>query len=236
MSLQKWELSNLWSKGTGQAKSEEGALSEIKLTKNELRTQQTKLGQLNKYLPTLQLKKAMLQVEVTEARLEVQRLRAAFSAAKKVVDGFSALLTDVVAVDIEEVAKVQSVEKDYENIAGVEIPIFRKVVFHDLQYNLFETPPWVDGAVEKVREMSEGKERVLVGEEKTRALEKELREVSIRVNLFEKILIPRAIRNIKKIKVFLGDQQLAAVSQAKVAKTKIEQRKAGDREETLYAC
>ena len=60
--------------------------------------------------------------------------------------------------------------------------------------------------------------KVMKAAEKKAALEKELREVSIRVNLFEKILIPRALSNIKKIKVFLGDQQLAAVSQAKVAK------------------
>jgi V/A-type H+-transporting ATPase subunit D len=64
--------------------------------------------------------------------------------------------------------------------------------------------------------------RVKIGKEKLAALEKELREVSIRVNLFEKILIPRAVSNIKKIKVFLNDQQLEAVSQAKVAKAKIE--------------
>jgi V/A-type H+-transporting ATPase subunit D len=35
-------------------------------------------------------------------------------------------------------------------------------------------------------------------------------------------LIPRAEANIRKIKVFLGDQLLAAVSRAKVAKSKIE--------------
>jgi V/A-type H+-transporting ATPase subunit D len=45
------------------------------------------------------------------------------------------------------------------------------------------------------------------------------------VNLFEKILIPRSQENIKKIRVFLGDQQLAAVAQAKVAKRKIAIRK-----------
>ncbi len=61
---------------------------------------------------------------------------------------------------------------------------------------------------------------------RSNALEKEWREVSIRVNLFEKVLIPRCQKNIKKIKVFLGDQQLAAVSQAKVAKGKIEENKA----------
>jgi V/A-type H+-transporting ATPase subunit D len=65
---------------------------------------------------------------------------------------------------------------------------------------------------------------ISIAEEKKIALEKELREVSIRVNLFEKILIPRCEENIKKIKIFLGDQLLAAVSQAKVAKTKIEER------------
>jgi V/A-type H+-transporting ATPase subunit D len=48
--------------------------------------------------------------------------------------------------------------------------------------------------------------------------------VSIRVNLFEKVLIPRAQENIKKIRIFLGDQQLSAVAQAKVAKLKIKAR------------
>jgi len=46
------------------------------------------------------------------------------------------------------------------------------------------------------------------------------------VNLFEKVLIPRSQENIKKIRIFLGDQQLSAVAQAKVAKRKILLRKA----------
>jgi len=83
--------------------------------------------------------------------------------------------------------------------------------------------------------MVKGKVQVLIAEEKKQALEKELREVSIRVNLFEKILIPRAIDNIKKIKVFLGDQQLGAVSQAKVAKGKIITKKAALKEEKAHA-
>ena len=65
------------------------------------------------------------------------------------------------------------------------------------------------------------REKIKIARREKRGLEKELREVSIRVNLFEKILIPRALDNIKKIKIFLGDQQLAAVAQAKVSKKKI---------------
>lgn len=77
-----------------------------------------------------------------------------------------------------------------------------------------------------LRELATAKEKANIAEEKKRALEKELREVSIRVNLFEKVLIPRAMENIKKIRIFLGDQQLAGVAQAKVAKRKIFMRKA----------
>ena len=46
----------------------------------------------------------------------------------------------------------------------------------------------------------------------------ELRVTSQRVNLFEKVKIPEAIEGIRKIKIFLGDQQTAAVVRGKIAK------------------
>ena len=200
-------------------------MADVKLTKNELRAQQIRLLQLQKYLPTLQLKKAMLQLQVNEARFEIQQLELEFSHARNKVEGYAPLLSQTTAVDFLEAARVKEVEKDYENIAGVDIPIFRGVTFAAATYSLFETPPWVDAALDLLRQMVKAKVKVTVAEEKKAALEKELRDVSIRVNLFEKVLIPRASGNIKKIKIFLGDQQLAAVSQAKVAKGKIIQRK-----------
>jgi len=116
---------------------------------------------------------------------------------------------------------VKSVQKEYENIAGVEVPLFLEIDFEEGYYSLFETPAWVDSVVEQMRQVHRSFARVEIARQKKLALEKELREVSIRVNLFEKVLIPRASQNIKKIKVFLGDQELAAVSRSKVAKTKI---------------
>ena len=199
----------------------------VKLTKNELRTQQTRLSQFLRYLPTLQLKKAMLQFEVSLVHLEIARLKKEFAAARAQVEDFSPFLLEKVAVDLLHYADILHVKKRYENIAGVEIPILDKVIFRDPDYFLFDTPVWTDRATELLREFVTARERISVEEEKRRALEKELREVSIRVNLFEKILIPRAQDNIKKIKIFLGDQQLAAVAQAKVAKRKIALRRAG---------
>lgn len=196
-------------------------MAKVKLTKNELRSQQHRLAQLQRYLPTLQLKKAMLQAEVHEARLEIRACEQAFGRERDLVSKFSSLLTDRESINFEEAVCVTKIDKQYENVAGVEIPQFEGINFADFHYDLFETPPWTDAAIASLRRLAEAKARIEVAIEKKEALEKELREVSIRVNLFEKILIPRAQTNIKRIKVFLGDQELAAVSQAKVAKAKI---------------
>lgn len=193
----------------------------LKLTKNELRLQQTRLSQLQRYLPTLQLKKAMLQFEVNAAQNEILRMKEEFHVLRGQVEEFSPLLLEKVSCDILQYADILHVKKRYENIAGVEIPTFDKVVFREPEYFLFDSPAWTERATELVRDLVTMREKLSIAEEKKRALEKELREVSIRVNLFEKILIPRSEENIKKIKIFLGDLQLTAVAQAKVAKRKI---------------
>jgi V/A-type H+-transporting ATPase subunit D len=196
-------------------------VAEVKFTKNELRIQQSKLGQLTRYLPTLQLKKAMLQAQANEVRGELAELKRQYDEQLVKVSHFSGLLSQYVGVDPLELGKVRAVHKRYENIAGVEIPIYEGVDFAPVEYRLFDTPPWLDPAYEQLRSLGEAQVKVGVAEEKKKAIEKELREVSIRVNLFEKVLIPRAQDNIKQIKVFLGDQQLAAVARAKVAKQKV---------------
>ncbi|KIC74745.1 V-type ATP synthase subunit D [Neochlamydia sp. EPS4] len=197
-------------------------MAEFKLTKNELRMQQNKLAQLQKYLPTLQLKKAMLQIEVNEARSEILKLEHHYHSLRLEVKSYAELLSDKSEIDPMGAANILAIHKHYENIAGVEVPYFEGIDFADFHYSLFDTPPWLDGVVLGVRGLAEAQVKIDIAQEKKAALENELREVAIRVNLFEKILIPRALSNIKKIKVFLGDQLLAAVSRAKVAKSKIE--------------
>ncbi len=199
-------------------------MAEIKLTKTELRIQQLKHDRLRKYLPTLQLKKAMLQVEVNLAQGEIELLAVRFSEQLEKVGQYSSLFTDRNAPDLFSTVKIHQVVKTFENIAGVDIPIFEQVVFEPSTYALFETPIWFESAIQGLKKLLTVREHLAIAKEKKLLLEKELRDVSIRVNLFEKILIPRAQQNIKKIKIFLGDQQLAAVSQAKVAKKKIQER------------
>lgn len=200
-------------------------MAEIKFTKSELRQQQNKLAALQKYLPTLQLKKALLQVEVNQARQEIVELERIFEHEHDKIGHYAALLTDETSLDYTKAVKIKEIHKRHENIAGVDIPYFEGVTFEEFTYDLLDTSAWVDATLVALKALTVAHVKVAIAREKKRALEHELREVSIRVNLFEKILIPRATGNIKKIRVFLGDLQLAAVSQAKSAKNKIEERK-----------
>lgn len=200
-------------------------MADFKLTKSELRTQQRRLSQLEKYLPTLQLKKAMLQLEVLDARLEIERYQMRIDQLVADTSTYAGLLTQRTVIDPIQASTVSEVDKIYENIAGVEVPRLQSITFEPLTYNLFDTPAWVDGVIRGLRGVAEAAVQVNVAKEKKAALEHELRQVSIRVNLFEKVLIPRSKDNIKTIKVFLGDQELSAVGRAKVAKGKIEARR-----------
>jgi V/A-type H+/Na+-transporting ATPase subunit D len=193
----------------------------MKFTKNELREQQKKLEQLQKYLPVLQLKKMLLQDEVHTASLEAAALEEKERLALQEIRSFQKLVTD----DLNGAAIIHSITRRIENIAGVEVPYLDEVAFAPFTYDLFLTEPYVDAVIAKLREAATLKSAFQVALEKEEALRTELREVSLRVNLFEKVLLPQTAGNIKKIKVFLGDQDLAAVARAKVAKAKIELRK-----------
>jgi len=195
----------------------------VRLTKNELRTQQNQLIQLQHYLPTLQLKKALLQSQVNEAKLEIEKLFSELHQKEELVAEYAPLLSQKLSIDLTQYVRIYQIKKRYENIAGSEVPIFEEVLFNNITYDLFDTPVWLESAIFGLRGLSWTRGQISVAEERKKILEQELRAISIRVNLFEKILIPRAENNIKKIKVFLGDQFLALIGQAKVAKQKIEQ-------------
>lgn len=194
----------------------------LKLTKNELRLQQNKLKQLNRYLPTLHLKKALIQTQVTEAKNDIQRLEDDLKEKLLTTQTFAGLFADNLAIDISPFITIKSIKKHIENIAGADVPVFDSVSFENLSYDLFETPVWLESAIYSLQKVAAIRGKIVIANERKEALEKELRQISIRVNLFEKVLIPRCENNVKRIKIFMGDMTLQAIGQAKIAKSKIE--------------
>ena len=205
-------------------------MARLKCTKIELVRLRKKLVLFRKYLPTLQLKKMLLQAEVNKAREEVRKLQEIYVVAKKDALDHSHLWSDPAIHELTNVFEVKEILLKTENIAGISVPVLEKLVFNDPDLSLLKTPLWVDDAIVIIRKLKHTYQKVITAEEKKAILESELRTISIRVNLFEKRLIPELESDIKKIRVFLGDQELQAVGQAKVSKEKIIKRKLAEEE------
>ena len=94
--------------------------------------------------------------------------------------------------------------------------------FTRAEYDLYETPVWIDMAADRMERALELALEAEVLDEQVRLLSKELRTTTQRVNLFEKVKIPEAKENIRKISVFLGDERVAAVVRSKISKRKLE--------------
>jgi V/A-type H+-transporting ATPase subunit D len=108
------------------------------------------------------------------------------------------------------------------NVAGVDLPVFERLVFDPAEYDLFLTPLWVDQAVDALREIVSLRKEIEVLNEPQAILRHELRITTQRVNLFEKVKIPEAEEAIRLIKIYIGDQMTNAVGRSKIAKRKIE--------------
>jgi V/A-type H+-transporting ATPase subunit D len=188
----------------------------VKLTKNELKREKDALKRYRRYLPTLILKKQQLQMVIRqlEARLADESRKR-----KERIDGAAAWL-DLFAepFPFQDWLKVKSVQTDSANVAGVEIPVFQSMEYKTEGHDLFMTPPWVDEALALFAGLSRLDVEIGLLRKQISLLAVELRVTSQRVNLFEKVKIPQAIENIRRIQIFLGDQQTAAVVTGKTAK------------------
>ena len=196
-------------------------MAKIKLTKNELKNQKDSLKMYNRYLPTLQLKKQQLQAEIRTIDAKAREVRAKRVALEKEFDEWISVFGEADAFKPDMVT-VRNIKKGFGNIAGVTIPIYEGADFSRGDYDLYETPLWIDLAADRMEKALSLDLEAEVLDEQVRLLSKELRTTTQRVNLFEKVKIPETKANIKKITVCLGDEQVAAVVRSKISKKKLQ--------------
>jgi len=191
-------------------------MAKVKLTKNEQKKQKDSLKRFTRYLPTLQLKKQQLQMVIRKVEAELaekeREYETAFSALQNWIEVFGE------NAGLEELIEIESLVTDTGNIAGVDIPVFRHLIFKKIKYDLFDKPLWADKGIEKIKELAALDKEISILKVQIRLLGEELRITTQRVNLFEKVKIPEAKENIRMINIYLGDQQTAAVVRGKIAK------------------
>ena len=193
-------------------------MAKVKLTKNAQKAERDALKRFQRYLPTLQLKKQQLQMEMRGLQARVDAKREEEETLRADMESWVKLFTE--PVDWSLYLKVTDVIQGEGNIAGVAIPTFEKVIFERKIPDLFDTPVWIDSGIRALQDLISLRLERRVIEEQYRLLSEELRTTNQRVNLFEKVKIPEAKENIRTIRIFLGDQQTAGVARSKIAKNK----------------
>jgi len=196
-------------------------MAKIRLTKNELKKQKDSLKRYQRYLPTLMLKKQQLQGEIRLTDLRLKELQDARKNLEKYFKEWIAIFGET-GFFTKDILTIVNIKTRLGNVAGVSIPIFEGAEFSIAQYDLARNPLWLDYAVESMKQDLLLDLEAQVVQEQRKRLERELRTTTQRVNLFEKVKIPETSLNIKKIQVFLGDQQTSAVVRGKIAKSGLE--------------
>lgn len=194
-------------------------MARLALNKSSLQKERRKLANFQRFLPSLELKRRQLMAERAKAEAA---LREAERALERFLDGIGEALPMLSnrEVDLTDLVRVSGLTHDVENVVGIRLPRLTGFDVELEQYSRLGRPQWVDGVAARLKESVGLNLRVRFGRRRLEILQQAVRRITQRVNLFEKVLIPRTRANIKYIQIYLGDAERAAVVRSKVAKKK----------------
>ncbi|MDR1894678.1 MAG: V-type ATP synthase subunit D [Spirochaetales bacterium] len=208
-------------------------MAKIKLTKNEQKKQKDALKRFQRYLPTLMLKKQQLQLVIRQVEQKVVEKEAEIASMEGRLSEWIGVFGETEAWESQggdspfsgdalgSLIRIKNLRRGRGNIAGVDIPVFDGLDYEPVDYDLFLSPLWVDQALVLLKEAAALNAEIAVLREQKDLLGRELKVTTQRVNLFEKVKIPETRESIRKIGIYLGDQQTAAVVRGKMAKSKV---------------
>jgi len=196
------------------------------LNKATLHREKAALERYRRYLPSLDLKRKQLVAELAAARRAVREAEESVAEVNAAIGRRLPMLA-LEEIEVAGLVRVTGVRLDEVNRLGVVMPVLAGVELEVRPYSRLAKPHWVDAMVRELRRMAELRLEARVAEERVRRLERGLAKVTQRVNLFDKVLVPRSERTIARIEIQLADAERAAVVRAKIAKAKHRARRGG---------
>jgi len=194
----------------------------IALNKTTLKQQRDQAKTFKQFLPSLDLKRQQLLIALKAARKRLGELDAEMNDLSVRLEPLYPLLgsSTIPTLKISGLIAVRGVRIESENVVGTHLPVVREVDFGVNDYSTMATPFWLDHLVQSLQQMSRLRIEHQVAVRRFELLELAARRITQRVNLFEKVLIPQAEQNIRRIVIFLSDQERAAVVRSKISKGK----------------
>jgi V/A-type H+-transporting ATPase subunit D len=194
-------------------------MTTVAINKSSLATERNQLRLFQRFLPSLDLKRQQL---LTEQKQSQRQLAEAENEIDELTGSLSGLMEPLGAYDIDlsSLVTIDTVLIEEENIVGARLPVAREVKFKTAPYSMLAKPFWVDFLVQYMQSMCTLRVHLQINRERDRRLKQQVRKITQRVNLFDKVLIPRAKENIKRIQIGLSEQERTAVVRSKIAKRK----------------
>jgi V/A-type H+-transporting ATPase subunit D len=199
-------------------------MAKLKLSKQSMHHLQEQLKLYKRLLPSLDLKRRQLTMEAHKAQEEHAAALAEIDALETRIGEELPMLADE-GLYLRELVVVKGYKLGEQNIVGVRLPVLESLDCQVADYSPLATPAWFDILVQRLKDAKTCRLRAEIAAQRLEILRLQLRRVTQRVNLFEKILIPTAHKNIQRIRIYLGETERAAVITSKLAKSKQLQRR-----------
>jgi len=192
-------------------------MAKLALNKSQLKKENDQLKLFMKVLPSLELKRMQLTSVLGKARTQLIKDK---TEVEQLIDTIAEQLPMLAnrQIILSNLVKLKNVQINEENVVGVRLPCLGRIDFDVFDYSMLAKPHWVDVFADRIKEMITKRLIVKISEERVAKLGLAVRRITQRVNLFEKILIPTARKNIQRIRIFMGDAERSAIVRSKIAK------------------
>lgn len=194
-------------------------MARLSLSKSSLSRQSRQLKTYERFLPSLEMKHRQLMAERVKAHGRLAQTDQTIAKLRQRVGEKLPMLSNH-EVELEELVRIRTVRLGRENLVGTRLPVLQGIDVQVRDYGLVAKPHWVDQVVIELTRMLELHTGRQVELRRLELLNTAVRKVTQRVNLFEKVLIPRTRDNIRRIRITLSDTERAAVVRSKIAKGK----------------
>ncbi len=194
-------------------------MARLSFSKASLHKETTQLKRYQQYLPALDLKRQQLIVERNNAINQLKQTEDLIAQCQSIVYYQLPMLADE-NIEVKGLVTIKQVITNEENRVGIKLPYLEAIEIQSKPYSFLTKPHWVDLVVVQLKEMLELQIILKINQQRLQILNLAVKKVTQKVNLFDKILIPKAQKNIRDIKVFLSDTERASVIRAKITKKK----------------
>lgn len=191
-------------------------LTRNKATLTRLRRQ---LDVYRRVLPSLDLKRRQLSAEAAAERARLAEARHALEEAAQSAGARLPMAANE-QIGLSGLLKLREVRLGEERRLGIALPRLESVEWAVASYSVLARPHWVDPLIDRVRAIGEMRLHEQLLRERERRLQAGLARTIQRINLFEKLLIPRVERDLRQIRVALADAERDAIARAKIAKAR----------------